>query len=85
MRGGTSGGSAAVVALPHPLMGEQTCACVVFRDGGPGPTLRQVQAVLRERGVAAYKLPDRLVALPRMPPTRVGKIDKEALRDGLTD
>lgn len=65
-------------------MGEQTCACVVFRDGEPEPTSRQVQAVLRERGVAAYKLPDRLVALPRMPLTGVGKIDKKALRDGLT-
>ncbi|MFF3270941.1 (2,3-dihydroxybenzoyl)adenylate synthase [Streptomyces chrestomyceticus] len=77
--------SAAVVALPHPLMGEQTCACVMFRDGEEGLTLRQVQAVLRERGVAAYKLPDRLVALPEMPLTGVGKIDKRALRESLPD
>ncbi len=76
--------SAAVVALPHPLMGEQTCACVVFRDEAE-LTLRQVQAVLRERGVAAYKLPDRLVALPGMPLTGVGKIDKRALRESLAD
>jgi 2,3-dihydroxybenzoate-AMP ligase len=75
--------TAAVVALPHPLMGEQTCACVVGREGEPELTLRQVQAALRERGVAAYKLPDRLVVLPRMPLTGVGKVDKRTLRDSL--
>ncbi|MEV4339066.1 AMP-binding protein [Streptomyces sp. NPDC049590] len=75
--------AAAVVALPHPLMGEQTCACVVLRDGEPELTLRQAQAALRERGVAAYKMPDRLVVLPRMPLTGVGKIDKRALRHSL--
>jgi 2,3-dihydroxybenzoate-AMP ligase len=75
--------AAAVVALPHPLMGEQTCACVVLRGAEPELTLRQAQAALRERGVAAYKLPDRLVVLPRMPLTGVGKIDKRALRHSL--
>ncbi|GAU68930.1 2,3-dihydroxybenzoate-AMP ligase [Streptomyces sp. NBRC 110611] len=73
-------GAAAVVALPHPHMGEQTCACVVPQDAEQPPTLREVQAGLRDRGIAPYKLPDRLVVLPAMPLTAVGKIDKKALK-----
>ncbi|MFI5793615.1 (2,3-dihydroxybenzoyl)adenylate synthase [Streptomyces sp. NPDC051677] len=71
---------AAIVGLPHPHLGEQTCACVVAQDQDRPPTLLEVQAVLRERGIAAYKLPDRLVVLPGLPVTGVGKIDKKALR-----
>jgi len=75
---------AAVVGLPHPHLGEQSCACVVARDEDEPPTLREVRAALRERGIAAYKLPDRLVVLPALPMTGVGKIDKKVLRARLT-
>ncbi|GLV87291.1 hypothetical protein Slala03_69800 [Streptomyces lavendulae subsp. lavendulae] len=40
----------AVIALPDPLMGERTCACVVPRGGTHPPTLRDVQAAFRGRG-----------------------------------
>ncbi|MFG2868286.1 (2,3-dihydroxybenzoyl)adenylate synthase [Streptomyces sp. NPDC048338] len=72
--------AAAVIGLPDPHMGERTCACVVARDPARPPTLRDVQAALRGRGVAAYKVPDRLVVLDRLPLTGVGKVDKRALR-----
>jgi 2,3-dihydroxybenzoate-AMP ligase len=71
---------AAVIGLPHPELGEQTCVCVVPRDAEQPPTLPEVRAGLRDRGIAPYKLPDRLVVLERMPLTAVGKIDKRALR-----
>ncbi|KOU08990.1 (2,3-dihydroxybenzoyl)adenylate synthase [Streptomyces sp. ESR1.13] len=71
---------AAVFALPDPLMGERTCACVVPKDGAHPPTLRDVQAAFKGRGVAAYKVPDRLVVLEQLPMTGVGKVDKRALR-----
>ncbi|MEU8653492.1 AMP-binding protein [Streptomyces sp. NPDC048737] len=71
---------AAVLALPDPLMGERTCACVVPKDSAHPPTLREVQAAFKARGVAAYKVPDRLVVLERLPMTGVGKVDKRALR-----
>ncbi|MFH8798214.1 (2,3-dihydroxybenzoyl)adenylate synthase [Streptomyces sp. NPDC017936] len=70
----------AVLALPDPLMGERTCACVVPKDSAQPPTLRDVQAAFRGRGVAAYKVPDQLVVLERLPMTGVGKVDKRALR-----
>ncbi|GAA2048914.1 (2,3-dihydroxybenzoyl)adenylate synthase [Nocardiopsis rhodophaea] len=72
--------AAAVVALPDELMGECTCACVVPRDADNPPMLREVQVALKARGLAAYKLPDRLVVRAELPLTAVGKFDKKALR-----
>ncbi|WP_086741270.1 (2,3-dihydroxybenzoyl)adenylate synthase [Streptomyces glaucescens] len=77
--------SAALIALPHPQLGEQTCACVVPRDPECPPTLREVRAGLRDRRIAPYKLPDRLEVMSRMPLTAVGKIDKKALRARFRD
>ncbi|MEU3914335.1 AMP-binding protein [Streptomyces sp. NPDC029721] len=73
--------AAAVVALPDELWGECTCACVVPADAGDPPRLREVQAALRARGLAAYKLPDHLVVFSELPLTAVGKVDKKALRE----
>ncbi|WP_314219517.1 (2,3-dihydroxybenzoyl)adenylate synthase [Streptomyces zaehneri] len=73
--------AAAVVALPDEMMGECTCACVVPVDAGDPPTLREVQTALRARGIAAYKLPDRLVVRSELPLTAVGKVDKKTLRE----
>ncbi|MCF3180154.1 AMP-binding protein [Streptomyces polychromogenes] len=75
--------SAAVVGVPHPDLGEQTCACVVPQDAAKPPTLGEVRAGLTDRGVAPYKLPDRLVVLGRIPLTPVGKTDKRELREHL--
>ncbi|MFF5481865.1 (2,3-dihydroxybenzoyl)adenylate synthase [Streptomyces sp. NPDC012935] len=77
--------AASVVGLPHPLLGEQTCACVVVRDDTVAPTLREVQRWLRDQGMASYKLPDRLVVLDELPLTGVGKVDKKELRAGLAE
>ncbi|WP_229397570.1 (2,3-dihydroxybenzoyl)adenylate synthase [Micromonospora okii] len=69
----------AVVAMPDPVLGERTCAFVVPR--GEPPQLADIVGHLRERGVAAFKLPDRLEVLPAFPRTPVGKVDKARLRE----
>lgn len=69
---------AAVVGMPDEVMGERTCAFIVVK-GEQAPALREVTAFLRERGVAAYKLPDRLEVLEEFPQTKVGKVSKVAL------
>ncbi|MFC5722985.1 (2,3-dihydroxybenzoyl)adenylate synthase [Streptomyces gamaensis] len=72
--------AAAVIGLPDAYMGEQTCACVVPQHPDAPPTLEEVRAALTARGVAAYKLPDRLeTGLAELPLTGVGKVDKKAL------
>lgn len=69
---------AAVVGMPDETMGERTCAYLVPR-GETAPTQRELAAFLAERGVAAYKLPDRVETVGVFPRTSVGKIDKKAL------
>ncbi|WP_406418259.1 (2,3-dihydroxybenzoyl)adenylate synthase [Streptomyces sp. NBC_01614] len=68
---------AAVVGMPDETMGERTCAYLVPR--GQAPVQRELAAFLTERGVAAYKLPDRVEVIEAFPRTSVGKIDKKAL------
>ncbi|MCW3819607.1 AMP-binding protein [Micromonospora sp. DR5-3] len=70
---------AALVAMPDRLLGERSCLFVVPR--GEAPRLGQLTAFLRERGLAAYKLPDRLRVLDALPQTAVGKVDKARLRE----
>jgi 2,3-dihydroxybenzoate-AMP ligase len=68
----------AVVAVPDSVMGEKTCAVVVAR--GRPPVLAELKAFLTQRGLADYKLPDRLELVASLPATKVGKIDKGTLR-----
>ncbi|RSN67132.1 (2,3-dihydroxybenzoyl)adenylate synthase [Actinomadura sp. WAC 06369] len=68
---------AAVVGVPDALMGERTCAFLVVR--GAAPTLPELKDFLRERGLAAYKWPDRIETVDAFPRTPVGKISKKEL------
>jgi 2,3-dihydroxybenzoate-AMP ligase len=67
----------AVVGLPDPVMGERTCACLIARE--PAPTLAELTGFLTDRGLAGYKLPDRLEVLETFPRTAVGKVSKKEL------
>lgn len=73
--------AAAVVAMPDARLGERTCGFVVTRDAEL--SLVQMREFLRDRGVAEYKLPDRLVVVADLPLTPVGKVDKQLLRRSL--
>jgi mycobactin salicyl-AMP ligase len=74
--------SAAAIPLPDEYLGEKICAAVVFT--GKPVTLAEVNAYLDERGVATHARPDVLVAMPSLPTTAVGKIDKKAIMAQLT-
>ncbi|WP_028920978.1 (2,3-dihydroxybenzoyl)adenylate synthase [Pseudonocardia acaciae] len=69
----------AAVAMPDPDLGERVCVYVVGRPGAE-PTLDEVRASMERAGVARFKLPERLVLVDELPVTKVGKIDKKALR-----
>jgi 2,3-dihydroxybenzoate-AMP ligase len=73
---------AAAVAMPHPVLGEQTCAYLVLR---PDETvdLPALCAYLESRRVARFKWPERLEILDALPVTNVGKVDKKKLRDDI--
>ncbi|ARX87041.1 MULTISPECIES: (2,3-dihydroxybenzoyl)adenylate synthase [Streptomyces] len=69
---------AALVGVADQKLGERSYAFVVLREDVKPP---QLKAHLRECGLATYKIPDKLIALDKLPLTPVGKIDKGALRD----
>jgi 2,3-dihydroxybenzoate---[aryl-carrier protein] ligase len=73
---------AAAVAMPHAVLGEQTCAYLVLR---PDETLdlAALSAYLEERRVARFKWPERLEVVDALPVTTVGKVDKKKLRDDI--
>ncbi|QIZ37206.1 (2,3-dihydroxybenzoyl)adenylate synthase [Saccharopolyspora sp. ASAGF58] len=73
--------SAALVAQPDPVFGEIPVAFLVCHDRPP--SLPEVTAFLKQRGLAAYKLPARLEIVDEFPHTAVGKIDKKALSERL--
>ena len=74
---------ATVVAVPDRALGEKSCAVVV--PAGNPPTLRELRAFLAGRGLAEYKLPDRLVITDAFPYTPLGKVHKAGLRAKLLD
>jgi 2,3-dihydroxybenzoate-AMP ligase len=76
---------AAVVAVPDPYLGERTCAFVVARPGAPAPTLPVLRAYLRDRGLATYKIPDKVRVLDAFPITGVGKVSRRELRAALRE
>src|SRR5690606_10317189 len=70
---------AAVVSMPDDYLGERSCAFVVPR--GAPPTARELIKFVRSRGLASYKVPDRVEFVEQFPQTGVGKISKRELRE----
>ncbi|ABH00835.1 probable synthetase/ligase (plasmid) [Rhodococcus jostii RHA1] len=71
--------SAAVVGYPDPRLGERCCA-VVVPTAGTEVDLQELNSYLVGRGLAKYKLPERLEVFDEMPMTATGKIRKADLR-----
>ncbi|MER6853331.1 (2,3-dihydroxybenzoyl)adenylate synthase [Streptomyces flaveolus] len=70
---------AAAVGLPDSELGERICLFVVLADG-TRVELADVRKVMENAETASFKLPERLITLPSLPTTPMGKIDKKALR-----
>jgi len=67
---------AAVVGLPHPVLGEDVAAAVVVRSATTG---RELQDVVRAR-LAEHKVPHRVVLVDRLPRNASGKVVKAEVR-----
>lgn len=72
--------SVAAIAMPDPELGEDICVFVVTQ---PQQTLAlaQLRQHLVDQGLAKFKLPAKLILLPELPTTNIGKIDKKSLRE----
>lgn len=70
---------AAVVAMPDPFLGERTCAYVMTRSVKPSAS--ELSNFLKERGLATFKIPDRIEYVETFPKTALGKVSKKELRN----
>nr|QIE08712.1 2,3-dihydroxybenzoate-AMP ligase [Nocardia sp.] len=76
---------AVIVGTPDPVLGQRICAFVQPADPAQRPTLAAVRKFVRERGVAAWKMPDKVVVVDQFPATGVGKTSRKELRRALAD
>ena len=74
----------AAVAMPDDTLGERVCLYVVPHDGA-SVTLAEIQAAMEEAGVARYKWPEHIEVVDELPTTKVGKINKKALRSDIAE
>ncbi|GAA3163314.1 (2,3-dihydroxybenzoyl)adenylate synthase [Blastococcus jejuensis] len=72
----------AAVAMPDAELGERVALYVVLRPGA-SLTLDDVRTAMAAADVARYKWPERLEVVDELLTTKVGKIDKKALREDL--
>lgn len=70
---------AAVVSMPDEFLGERTCAFVIPYEAAI--TGSELKTFLRDRGLALYKIPDRVEFVESFPQTGVGKVSKKMLRE----
>lgn len=71
-----------VVGVEDPFLGERTLAYVILRADAPALRPVAVKRHVRERGVAAYKVPDLVEFVDVFPQTGIGKVSKKGLRSG---
>lgn len=69
---------AIVVAIADAHLGERACAYVIARD--PAPTAVALKGWMRQRGIAAFKVPDKVEFVTAFPETGVGKVSRKDLR-----
>jgi acyl-CoA synthetase len=76
--------TAAVIGLPDEVVGERVCAVLELVPGQDAPTLAGLCDYLtRDRGLAVWKVPERLEITDTWPVTATGKVQKHLLRDAL--
>ena len=73
---------AAVVAMPHPRLGEGVCAYVVLAEAQENCAARLVEHVIAS-GLARQKCPERFEFVDVFPRTASGKVRKDLLREDI--
>ena len=74
---------AAVVSMPDATLGERACAFVVPTDGALD--FDTMVGELKGRGLATFKIPERLELRKELPRTALGKIRKDVLRNEIAE
>ena len=69
-----------VVGVADEYLGERTLAYVILREDAEPLKPVAIKRLVRERGVAAYKIPDLVEFVEAFPQTGIGKVSKKGLR-----
>ncbi|GAA3486661.1 (2,3-dihydroxybenzoyl)adenylate synthase [Streptomyces cremeus] len=69
-----------LVAVPDEYLGERTLAYVILRAGAEPLKSMAIKKFVREKGLAAYKVPDLVEFVTAFPQTGIGKISKKDQR-----
>ena len=72
------------VPMPDPVLGERTCAFVILRPQAT-LTLKELTDFLLEKGIAKFKLPERLEIVDDFPLSKFGKVSKHVLVKQISD
>ncbi len=70
---------AAAVGVPDKIYGERVVICISIR-AGQTLNLEDLNKFLLAKGIAKFKLPERLLVITQLPKNAGGKVDKENLR-----
>jgi len=70
---------ACAFSVPDPIMGERVGVAIVPKDGVP-VTLEQVVDFLKTRGVAVFKLPERIFTIGPLPRNALNKVLRHEVR-----
>ncbi len=76
---------AAVVAMPHPRLGEGVCAFLILAEGVTEMEQSVVADYTDSQGLARQKIPERVIVVEDLPRTPSGKVKKDILRKRLKD
>ena len=76
---------AKLVAMPDPFYGEKGCVYLIVRPGHCAPGVKELADFLVGQGLAKFKCPERIEVVEDYPLTRVGKLDKRALRERIAE
>lgn len=76
---------AKLVAMPDAFYGEKGCIFIIPRPGMKAPDVKELGQFLTGRGLAKYKCPERVEVVQEFPLTRVGKVDKPAIKRRIAD
>ncbi|MDX3895871.1 AMP-binding protein [Pusillimonas sp.] len=71
---------AKLIAMPDPVYGEKGCVFIILQPGTSAPTVPELAEFLVSHGLAKFKCPERIEVVDAFPVTRVGKVDKPAMK-----
>jgi acyl-CoA synthetase (AMP-forming)/AMP-acid ligase II len=74
----------AIVGVPDARTGERACAVIVPTSGAQAPDVPAIRGFLTERGMAIFKVPERVESWTALPKNDTGKVLKHVIRTTLT-